>query len=84
MTLKTLKDLIETESMWTSGFANVKELKQEAIKWIKTIQGCHNLKSANKIGKDLFVTSDMDDDYYADEVIAFIKLFFNISEEDLK
>jgi len=94
--LKTLKDIKEVVIMgfhpadvniFRDGFS--KELKQEAIKYIKAIKGIYKLgdtlfKEHGKIAPgfelDLY-------DYEQDDcagAIKFIKYFFNITEEDLQ
>jgi len=65
--LKTLKDLIRYSGAYTGRFV-CDELRQEAIKWVKSIE--------NAEGPDPFCCIP-----YAKEVFMH---FFNISEEDLK
>ena len=63
--LKTLKDMIDFEFL-----CNAKELKQEAIKWVKFQQDIqqHNPSYASEYRLN----------------IQWIKNFFNITEEELK
>ena len=77
--LKTLKDLVETKdhcSTWeTIGFADEKELKEEAIKWIKELKRVdrHFSKIDIKYRKCC-----------RNSTMNWIKHFFNITEDDLK
>lgn len=67
--LKTLKDLeIETED----GDIYSTDLKQEAIKWI------------NDGRRKLHVEEDQEEGIAIEGRIEFIKLFFNITEGELK
>jgi hypothetical protein len=69
--LKTLKDLYGKYAFYTEetedDFFN--ELKQEAIKWVKAprLVGLFELQDVNKL----------------EGAIKFIKLFFNLTEEDI-
>jgi len=73
MKLKTLKDLYEDEGSgfgWDNGETIYRELKAEAIKWVKSypIRNVETQTEGN----------------IREGVIEFIKYFFNLTEEDLK
>ena len=78
--LKTLKDMYSENSTWNMGeMISLKELKAEAVKWIKEIKyaGCgdvSNLEEAKAKSNPNVV----------DGIKGFIKHFFNITEEELK
>ncbi len=77
--LKTLKDL-----NWANVEPQRTQLKQEAIKWIKTIK-TENITLSN----GLPITAQGNEKYYLESknkkmLIFWIKLFFNITDEDLK
>ena len=87
--LKILKDIKMTYGVGESptkvfaGLINYKQnLREEAIKWIKHLQESYNnwkeIEGKKPISDLPFV------DYNEQEIIAFIKYFFNISDEDLK
>ena len=63
MKLKTLKDM----EVW-SDWVKHKELRQEAIKWVKFYRSA----------------IDRDTDQYWNPAVRFIMNFFNLTEEDLK
>ena len=84
MKLKTLKDL----EIVQDGHYYLQDLKQEAIKWIKHIE-----KDIEEIEEELFKRrsksplvrvslSDIPQGFR--DQITWIKMFFNITEEDLK
>ena len=83
--LKTLKDIwkgISTPNINYKGLeahnirrADFEIIKQEAIKWIKQLQTDHPYESKHAI-----LTMDQ----YIKGQIDWIKLFFNITDEDLK
>jgi len=90
--LRTLKDFEDTFTKVFPNrrkeiYVNKKELKQEAIKWVKAIQRKIELNTASgsydeweKLDIPLEFTDAYNDVYGMD----FIKHFFNITEEDLK
>ncbi|MCD6172945.1 MAG: hypothetical protein J7J96_04020 [Sulfurimonas sp.] len=76
--LKTLKDLEATEwnSTHTQRFekwVNVSELKQEAIKWVKSYEKSFENPACNEEQENKYLGA-----------ISFLKHFFNLTEEDLK
>jgi len=77
--MKTLKDITETE--WDievtpeEYFALIKNLKQEAIKWVKYLQSVEQ-----ELSKDIKLA---DNNTYRAQV-KWIKHFFNITDEELK
>ena len=66
--LKTLKDLKEKHGIFGPDYVGLKELKAEAVKWVKSRREQLNLEN---IG-------------FEDGIIKWIKHFFNLTEEDLK
>lgn len=65
------------------------ELRQAAIEWIKELDnctdGCGQLKKSKEYLREFTETTGQCDDYDSPySVIAWIKHFFNITEEDLK
>ena len=88
MELKTIKDIKRFSVIGDLDIINIlntydKELKQEAIKWIRYIE------SGMKTNEDLLwekITGNTltYDEHYRKVVVVFIKHFFNITEEDLK
>jgi hypothetical protein len=84
--LKTLKD-IEYHENWSSkkGYdiiVNSNTLKQEAIKWIKSIE-----QEQRDLGN--YQKNNNKKDYYnfnprKQGMISFIKKFFNLTKEDLE
>mgnify|MGYP001565600544 CR=1 FL=1 len=98
MTLKTLKDL-NTDPGFLDDFdekgyyINIKELKAEAIKWIKELQSkdgrycliCQSNECKHEESNDNILNEQ--DPYEPNgriESIKWIKHFFNITDEDLK
>ena len=84
MKLKTLKDLpITDKSRVSKGRVWVGELKKEAIKWVKELHDnhCDICKEANTYVTGWDKNPVLDD---VDSIIAWIKQFFNIKEEELK
>jgi len=94
MELKTLKDLIISncwcedpedpkapDQLYEDEVVEIKELKAEAVKWVKELQdGYENLKPENK-GKFIDKNSDEGRIFL---ITKWIKHFFNLKEEDLK
>lgn len=92
--LKTLKQLtyiiehdcsyppIKGEELEDFNDVSVGTLRKEAIKWIKALEESHKeWSNSKKHGlSDTFVFVD----YNEDQLIGFIKHFFNVTEEDLK
>ena len=88
--MKTLKDITETE--WDievtpeEYFALIKNLKQEAIKWIKEMNSCDiPLIISNGIpstaeGSESYMVKNTN----KSALILWIKHFFNITDEELK
>ena len=68
-TLRTLNDLGEDE--WTRFWIPRNELKQEAIKWVKSLDKYLNFE--DKTGLSGLIAT-----------IEWIRLFFNLTEEELK
>ena len=88
--LKTLKDLpihtaIKLDDSQLLSNVNCGDLKQESIKWIKTIE-----TESITLSNGLPETVQGSEKYYLVKpqdkkmLIFWIKLFFNITEEDLK
>ena len=77
--LKTLKDMEKEHEKYTDEDRLVvaDEVKQEAIKWIKCLQ---------EREKGIIATQNEVPEYGygVSEAIAWIKHFFNITDEDLK
>ena len=90
--LKTLKDLafngIEYfgEGDGTNDLVEVEKLKAEAIKWIEhiklDIKEIHNLESKPQSPLQKMATQGLDE--ILDGQIKWIKMFFNITKENLK
>ena len=83
--LKTLKDLRYDESGKGDFIVEHKNLRQEAIKWIKKMEEFNYIHPYPEFLEG-FTDSGFDE--YAStrfpSVINFIKHFFNITEEELK
>jgi len=77
--LKTLKDIEDENYYHESSYAlGGYQLRQEAIKWIKEIDG---------LGREGYVDEvciNPCGEYSCSAIIGFIKHFFNITDEDLK
>ena len=84
--LKTLKDFepnYRRDSFIEMPKENlIKELRQNVIKWIKAIQLNYDEWMEDKPFSNEKVANLCD--YNEQEVIKFLKNFFNITEEDLK
>jgi hypothetical protein len=76
--LKTLKDLCWSEVQ--DNCIDKSELRREAIKWIKILDG----KIDVDITKDYWILSDDCESHEQIEIQKWIKYFFNINDEDLK
>lgn len=92
MKLKTLKDLNMTYMAGMGELGNIfvdsKELKQEAIKWVKSkeknLPGTLHIEFFKEGGGGVFGNSGYMFDNKGAETIEFLIHFFNITEEDLK
>ena len=73
MKLKTLKDLEKRQNLNSFICINPIEIRQEAVKWIKELEQ-----------SDLYYCAYGNIPEGNDNVVSWIKDFFNISEEDLK
>jgi len=83
--MKTLKDL-DCNSDCNYAHVSREQLKQSAIKWIKTLKNegykqYHEIDYHNPL-YDFYL--DDDAGYSCENVIEWIKYFFDISDEDLK
>ena len=73
--LLTLKDLYSESSTWDMGeMVSLKELKAEAVKWVKEITR-EKYEDINDVPKEVVITALAKD---------WIKHFFNLTSEDLK
>ncbi len=87
--LKTLKDLgtkaMKVESPYQMHYITGEELRQEAIKWIKTLKGFYDLEynERDRIGT-LFFGTRKPETHEIMIAIRTIKHLFNITEEELK
>ena len=75
--LKTLKEIEWDEDGFSHFICESKELRQNAIKWIKALQVSRGLELSEfkAHGSDSTTNSNL---------IRWIKMFFNITDEDLK
>ena len=89
MKLKTLKDLRRLDSVSDVILIREKELRQEAIKWIKLYEKlCLPNNVCNYEGTEEFNkiagAKILDGEYCHTWVSTLFKHFFNISEKDLR
>lgn len=87
--LKTLKDILplsKHKTVMREDRFVVKDLRQEAIKWIKDIQmtsessmKLFNLKDCDSWCSDYFYSGEV-----KGKIITWVKHFFNITDKDLK
>jgi len=76
--LKTLKDL-QKEYEWK--FDTYNALRQEAIKWVKTLE---KVEWDEPSTPEEYKNFQCDEFMNYSEVVEFIKHFFNLTEEELK
>jgi len=89
MKLKTLKDFSEFRFDYTDEddpLIHIKELKAEAVKWVKELKEHENNGISDKIGFESYEFTKFydwqNDTFY--QIREWIKHFFNLTEEDLK
>ena len=78
--LKTLKDISKNFNGWCRD----EELKAEAVKWVKHFRDDKDCSACERA--DTFVTGWEDEPVLEDvtSIIAVLKHFFNLTEDDLK
>jgi len=79
--LKTLKD-IEKKCLDCTPIFLTEAMREEAIKWIETLEYAGGFADMMIIDDDH--EEHMDGVIISKESVSFIKHFFNITEEDLK
>lgn len=80
--LKTLKDLEDIRDDYSEPSVWSSELKEEAIKWIKQLEHYKSLIEPNMT--DVMIECIEEEHDREQALTEWIKMFFNISNKDLK
>jgi len=84
--LKTLKDIEMPSLVYESGYIQIDQLRQEAIKWIEILEKNDglDLPKDKKLHPFFECVNTYEGGYSSNNLIQWIKHFFNITDENLK